>query len=591
MNTVAGSKHVVRKLFEYALMLTLSLLLVACGGGGGGSSSTGGGSGGGGGGADTTPPTVLGTSPDFGVTNVGRSAIVVAVFSENLDVATVNNSSFTLTGGSGAVTGMVSFDASTRSARFVPDTPLDPLTTYTATLASTITDVAGNALTVVNWSFTTGDKGWGNAVMIDNASTDSVTPRMAMDAAGNAMVVWEQDGYIWFNRFKAGSGWGTPAAVYSNPAVYAWKPEVAVASNGDAIAVWQQGEPNNIGTYHYHVLASYYTAATASWGAPQYLGDTPVLDAVEDAYEPDVAMDSTGNALVVWTQTDNTHGDLDVWANRFQADGGGWQGAGLVDGDTATVGELKVAFDAGGNALVVWSDSTFPTVPWSAVWAKRYEPAGTGWQATVSLGSSTDEALSAPQLAIDASGNAIVVWQQFNSTPWLFSVWANRYQAGTSAWSGAQLLEHDDVGDHSDPAIAMDPDGNAMAVWEYNDHHIVGIQASRYVQATDSWTTPEDINARVGNAMVPSVAMDSSGNAIAVWVEGDINHYFSLWTNRYVPGSGWGTIELVEYNDGDVGGTGMWPQIAIDDTDGSAIAVWAQDTTGSRSEIWANRFE
>ena len=34
MNTVAGSKHVVRKLFEYALMLTLSLLLVACGGGG-----------------------------------------------------------------------------------------------------------------------------------------------------------------------------------------------------------------------------------------------------------------------------------------------------------------------------------------------------------------------------------------------------------------------------------------------------------------------------------------------------------------------------------------------------------------------------
>ena len=477
MNRVAESNCVTRNLLLLALMLALSLLLVACGGGSSGGDN-------GGGGDDTTSPTVLGTSPSDGATSVGRSTIVVAVFSENLNAATVNNTSFTLTGGSGTVTGTISFDVPTLSARFVPDTTLEPLTTYTASLAGTITDVAGNALTAMSWSFTTDNKGWGSAVLIDNASVDSVTPRMAMDVAGNAMVVWEQDGYIWSNRYLAGSGWGTPAAVQNDSAVYALQPEVAVAPNGDAIAVWQQGEPNNEPKYHYHVLASYYTAATVSWGAPQYLGDTPVLDAVEDAYDPQVAIDSAGNALVVWTQTDNTHGDLDVWANRYQAGG---------------------------------------------------------------------------------------------------------------SWSGAQLLEHDDVGDHSSPAIAMDPAGNAMAVWAYNDGHIVGIQASRYVQGTDSWTTPEDINARVGNAMVPEIAMDKNGNAIAVWIEGESSGYFSLWTNRYVPGSGWGTIELVEYNDGDVGGTGMWPQVAIDNTDGSAITVWAQDTKQgtpeSRSEIWANRFE
>jgi len=576
------------RFFLIVLFLASVLILSACGGGGGGNGGSGGG-GGGGGGGDTTSPTVLGTSPTDSATNVGRSTIVVAVFSENLDAATVNNASFTLTGGSGTVTGTISFDVPTLSARFVPDTTLEPLTMYTASLAGSITDVAGNPLTAMSWSFTTDNKGWGSAVIIDNASVDSVAPRMAMDIAGNAMVVWEQDGYIWSNRYTAGSGWGGPAEVYSslNPDVYSWKPEVAVAPNGDAIAVWQQNELNSSLDWHYHVLASYYTAATSSWGAPQYLGDTPVADAVEDAYDPQVAIDSAGNALVVWTQTDTTHSDLDVWANRYLAVGG-WQGAGLVDGDTATVENPQVAFDAAGNALVVWWDSS---VAGSAIWARRHEPAGTGWQATVSLGSDTNEVLSDPHLAFDASGNAIVVWQQFNSTDWIFSVWANRYQAGTTSWSGAQLLEHDDVGDHSDPAIAMDPDGNAMAVWAYNDLHIVGIQASRYVQGTDSWTTPEDINARVGNAMVPSVAMDSNGNAIAVWVEGDGGPYFSLWTNRYVPGSGWGTIELVEYNDGHVGGTGMWPQVAIDDTDGSAIAVWAQDTTGSRSEIWANRFE
>ena len=59
-----------------------------------------------------------------------------------------------------------------------------------------------------------------------------------------------------------------------------------------------------------------------------------------------------------------------------------------------------------------------------------------------------------------------------------------------------------------------------------------------------------------------------------------------MWANRYLPGSGWGTAELIETEDL---GDAEFPQIAVD-PDGNAIAVWYQDD-GTRINVWANRLE
>ena len=43
------------------------------------------------------------------------------------------------------------------------------------------------------------------------------------------------------------------------------------------------------------------------------------------------------------------------------------------------------------------------------------------------------------------------------------------------------------------------------------------------------------------------VAVDASGNAIAVWRQDDgIAFNYNVWANRFVPGSGWGMAELIE---------------------------------------------
>jgi hypothetical protein len=111
-------------------------------------------------GADTTPPTVSSTSPDNNATGVAVNTAVTATFNEPIAPATLTAASFLLRAGVDNVTGTVSLNAAGTIATFTPSGPLADNTTYTATLTTAITDVAGNALAADHvWSFTTAAAG------------------------------------------------------------------------------------------------------------------------------------------------------------------------------------------------------------------------------------------------------------------------------------------------------------------------------------------------------------------------------------------------------------------------------------------------
>ena len=106
---------------------------------------------------DITAPTVSSTSPDNNATSVAVSTAVTGTFNEPIAPATLTAASFHLNDGVDNVTGTVSLNAAGTIATFTPSAPLADNTTYTATLATAITDVAGNALAADHvWTFTTG---------------------------------------------------------------------------------------------------------------------------------------------------------------------------------------------------------------------------------------------------------------------------------------------------------------------------------------------------------------------------------------------------------------------------------------------------
>ena len=103
---------------------------------------------------DIIPPTVISTDPANGATGIAITKIITATFSKVMNSTTITPSTFILRQGATILPGTVTYAGTTAS--LTPTANLASNTTYTVTITSGVTDVAGNAL--VNnyvWSFTT----------------------------------------------------------------------------------------------------------------------------------------------------------------------------------------------------------------------------------------------------------------------------------------------------------------------------------------------------------------------------------------------------------------------------------------------------
>jgi len=103
-------------------------------------------------------PTVLSTIPTEGAIDVPLNQTVSATFSTAMNPATINSTTFTLTGpGATPVPGLVAYAAIGNTLTFTPATNLAPSTLFTATITTGAQDLAGTALATNHiWTFTTG---------------------------------------------------------------------------------------------------------------------------------------------------------------------------------------------------------------------------------------------------------------------------------------------------------------------------------------------------------------------------------------------------------------------------------------------------
>jgi ice-binding like protein/Big-like domain-containing protein len=104
-----------------------------------------------------TPPIVSSVAPPNATIGGCPNTIVTATFSEAMNPATINGTTFTVTGPSAvAVTGVVTYDASSDTAIFTPSSTLALNTAYTGTITTGAKDSFGNALASnFVWTFTT----------------------------------------------------------------------------------------------------------------------------------------------------------------------------------------------------------------------------------------------------------------------------------------------------------------------------------------------------------------------------------------------------------------------------------------------------
>src|SRR5207247_772078 len=105
--------------------------------------------------------------------------------------------------------------------------------------------------------------------------------------------------------------------------------------NGDAVSIWSSNG----------VITSVYRPAGGTWGPRETVGVS------DNCFQPDVAMDSNGNAVAVWTCTPTGASRV---RTSTRPNGGSWSTPVVLANNASNP---QVSIDPQGNATAVWEKS------------------------------------------------------------------------------------------------------------------------------------------------------------------------------------------------------------------------------------------
>lgn len=188
--------------------------------------------------------------------------------------------------------------------------------------------------------------------------------------------------------------------------------------------------------------------------------------------------------------------------------------------------------------------------------------AAPSWLPPVDLsapGADTD----APRIAVDPAGNAVAVWSRFDGTDYRVQA-ASKPVAG--AW-GAPVDLSAPGEDAGEPQVAIDPAGNAVAAWSRSNGANTIIQAASK-PVGGAWGAPDDLSLPGQDADEPDVALDQAGNAVAVWQRSNGANSIVQTVSKPVGGT-WGAMIPLSAAGEDAFGA----EVAVNAA-GDAVAAW-----------------
>jgi hypothetical protein len=330
-------------------------------------------------------------------------------------------------------------------------------------------------------------------------------PALEVQADGRAWLAYaDPDGRIRLTTRPPGGSFATPGTEIStgtgNAAV-----ALAVSPNGNAIVAWRDGASAG---------QARVRPANGTFGPAVPLGATN-----GNAFEPQVAVNDAGAAAVVWSGSD------DIVRARVQTAGGSLAAAPEVPLSAAggTASGADVAIDPAGRVTAIWQRSN--AAPNEIVQSKQSNAAG-AFPATADDVSSTGVDGTFPQVEVDAQNTAVAVWTSAGGT-----VTGASRQSGAS-FGEPQPISAPDANDVLPARLAIDPAGNALAIWSRLGGD-VNVQASRRPRGGVFGPVDDVPKGPASGTTSPAVALDDQGNALVLWSGQDDDTEWTLYGSAY----------------------------------------------------------
>ena len=306
-------------------------------------------------------------------------------------------------------------------------------------------------------------------------------PRIAADASGNFVVVWpssNQEGgvqNVYAQRFAAsGSALGAEFRVNTNMGPsQAVRPNVATDSSGNFVVVWKES-----GLGFISIVGQRYASSGNALGPAFPVSTSPFLS----HGLPAVAMDPVGNFVVVWSTIAAGPNPTRILGRRFASTGAPLGSEFRVNTSTppAYLGSPDVAVDASGNFVVVWNAAYFSTI--GDVYGQRYASNGMPVGPEFQIATSAYIQLS-PELTGDAAGNFVVVWTSVGQDGSGYGAFGQRHASDGAPLGTEFRVNTYTTGWQVFRGVAADPVGNFVVVWESQgqDGSALGVFGQRYL--------------------------------------------------------------------------------------------------------------
>jgi hypothetical protein len=348
-----------------------------------------------------------------------------------------------------------------------------------------------------------------------------------------------------------------------------YPPSMALDSSGNPVVSWSE---------HSGFSSKLYVKR---WTGSSWIQVGTFLNANTDkgAFSPSLALDNSDNPVVSWQETDGT--SFNIYVKRWNGSSWVQLGATFLDVNTNQSAQYSsLAVDSSGNPVVSWEEYDGTSIN---TYVKRWN--GSSW---VQLGTfevlGTNQSARFPSLALDSSDNPVVSWNEIVSGSGNILV---------KRWNGSSWVE---VGGFLDvvvssiaafkPSIAIDTSDNLVVSWIEGNGTSTNIYVKRWNGS--GWVQlgtflDANTNKNVDN---PTITVDSSGNPVVSWEESDgtsANIYVKRWT-----GSSWqqtdGVFDNVKANNA------VYPSLALDSANNPVVA-WSESNNIYVKVFYKNVFK
>ncbi len=346
---------------------------------------------------------------------------------------------------------------------------------------------------------------------------------VGLDSSGNIFVVWNSQ-----NQVSGSSGWDVYARIFDNTgepltseilvnqvtANDQYNACVTVRPNGEFLVCWestnQDGDMTGVYARRFNIN-----------GTPlenEFLVNTYTTG---EQFHPKAVYDTLGNFIIIWTGKEYTTNNKDVFAKKYDTNRNVLIGETVMNSDKTTSYQTQpcLAIDGNNNIYIAWQNTEPPdyaTVDW---YVRKFNSSFAPLTSSIRANTYTTNHQQFGDIAVNSSGQAVVVWHSIDQDGDNFGVYGQRFNTSFSKVGSEFQVNQYTTSLQGFPTVWIDNSGNYFIAYESIISPELREIYGRLYNSSGVAQTPEyRLNlTNEENQQFPALALDNNGNGVAAW--------------------------------------------------------------------------